>query len=215
MRLMWRSMRRTYVTHEELDFAFDERVIDPEPIKPQEKKLPNFKLTPPGSSKKLPEKRVPKKFRGSRPIPDEMISLMVGFCYGIKTTQQWTLADRTVIGRCSTAILKLVGAGADLTQFDEFKRRWKERQWMENPSPEMVVRNWFKVMGIKERKQKKAEEISAIAEAATQTNDELFRVNRMLFIQGLERTNYPQDKRAAAILRWEQEHRHEYQGGAQ
>jgi hypothetical protein len=221
------------VTHEELDEVFSDplptvkelwaerndylvnREVELiEEVEGSTKKLPSFKLTPPGSLdvKRLPEKRIPKKYRASRPIPNEMLSQMVKFCWGIETTQQWVAVDRVMIGKCSDAIAKLVGMGADLTQFSEFVKRWREHGWKKHPAPDSVVRNWFKVMGTEKKSRvNKVEQIAAIADAVTHTSDEMFRVNRMLFIQGLERMKIPDEKRPGMIARWEAENR----GGAQ
>lgn len=105
----------------------------------------SFKLTPPKAKARV--KPIPKKKRAFSQIPSGFLNQFIDFCYNIKThVQRHMLVDGVIIGRCSTAIGKLVGAGADLTQFEDFKEKWRALGWTKTPSPEMIVRNWFRVL---------------------------------------------------------------------
>jgi hypothetical protein len=134
-----------------------------------------FRLTPP--NQKLTK---PKKKRGSGPVQSELLDRVIKFCYGIETTQQWLTVDRVTIGRCSGAITKLANAGADLTRFDEFVKKWRAKGWMTNPAPEMVVRNWFKVMGIDTPKEVSNLKIDAIPQEIVEADETQERINAYL-----------------------------------
>lgn len=108
----------------------------------------SFKLKPPSVSSnargKRP-KRTPKNRRGSS-VPPEILDKVVGICYGVETPQQWLTVDKTALGRCSDAVARLIGSGADLTQLGQWYEWWKAFA-KNRPSPDQLVRNWWKGIG--------------------------------------------------------------------
>lgn len=127
--------------YETLDGAFDT------PVQNVTLSTKPFKLTPPGPPKKKPEKKLFLKKKSRQPVPPAILDRLLAFCYGIETTEQWVTVDKVMLGRCTGAITALTSAGADVTQLGEFIKKWRELNWMDKPSVDMVVRNWFRLMG--------------------------------------------------------------------
>jgi hypothetical protein len=112
------------------------------------KHLRPFKLTPPpsGSLKKPKLLTSAKKHQPSLPVDQAMLNRMLALCYGITTTEQWVTVDKTTLQRCSAAVGKLIQARANFTQWDDWVSWWSSFATA-RPSPETVVRTWFKGVG--------------------------------------------------------------------